>query len=171
MAVKNGNLAQQSFPVLEMSCAACAVSVESMLKSTPGVKEASVNYANQSALVQYDPALVQPEGLRQVVQSIGYDLIIETEASGDAEEKARAKHYDEVKRRTIWSMVLAIPVVVFGMLLMDFPYANYISMFLSMPVVFYFGRHFLCQRMEAGTTWSREYGHARGAFDWNSFLV
>jgi P-type Cu2+ transporter len=142
VALKNEKLARQTFPVLEMSCAACAVSVESMLKSTAGVKEASVNYANQSALVEYDPALVQPEGLRQVVQSIGYDLIIETETAADAEEKARTKHYNEVKRRTIWSMVLAIPVVVFGMFLIHLPYANYLSMALSIPVVFFFGRHF-----------------------------
>jgi P-type Cu2+ transporter len=148
--LKNEKLARQTFPVLEMSCAACAVSVESMLKSTAGVKEASVNYANQSALVEYDPALVQPEGLRQVVQSIGYDLIIEMETAADEEEKARTKHYEEVKRRTIWSMVLAIPVVVFGMFLMHFPYANYISMVLSFPVVFYFGRHFYVNAWKQG---------------------
>ena len=48
----SGELVKESFPVLEMTCAACAVSVESMLKNTPGVKDAAVNFANQSALVE-----------------------------------------------------------------------------------------------------------------------
>jgi Cu2+-exporting ATPase len=38
---------RHTFPVLEMTCAACAVSVESMLKTAPGVKDAGVNFANQ----------------------------------------------------------------------------------------------------------------------------
>ena len=40
---------KEEFPVLEMTCASCAVSVESMLKSVEGVKDAGVNYANGSA--------------------------------------------------------------------------------------------------------------------------
>ena len=70
---------RQTYPVLEMSCAACAVSVESMLKHTPGVVDAGVNYANQSAWVQYDPAVVTPAGLQTAVQSIGYDLVLEAD--------------------------------------------------------------------------------------------
>ena len=40
---------KETFPVLDMTCAACAVSVESMLKSVEGVKDAGVNFANQDA--------------------------------------------------------------------------------------------------------------------------
>ena len=40
-----------------MSCAACAVSVESMLKSVEGVESVSVNFANQAAQVEYDPSV------------------------------------------------------------------------------------------------------------------
>lgn len=36
-------------PVTAMTCAACAVSVESILKSQEGVKDAGVNFANQTA--------------------------------------------------------------------------------------------------------------------------
>jgi Cu2+-exporting ATPase len=65
----------QSFPVLEMSCAACAVSVESILKATKGVIDAGVNYANQSAWVNYDQTLVTTVDLQNAVRSIGYDLV------------------------------------------------------------------------------------------------
>jgi P-type Cu2+ transporter len=139
---KSRKLIKDNFPVLEMTCAACAVSVESMLKSTKGVKDVSVNYANQSALVEYDQNLVKPSELQNVVRSIGYDLIIEKEGQDELQAEAQAQHYQEIKSRTIWSMVLTVPVVILGMFLMHVPYANYISLVLSLPVVFYFGRQF-----------------------------
>jgi Cu2+-exporting ATPase len=138
-----------SFPVLEMTCAACAVSVESMLKATAGVKDAAVNFANQTALVEYDPAIAKPIDLQNAVRSIGYDLVVDEEDPQSIKEEAQRKHYEEVKQRTIWSSILALPVVVIGMFFMDppggragMPYGNYISMILSAPVVFYFGRSF-----------------------------
>ncbi|MFZ5972022.1 MAG: heavy metal translocating P-type ATPase [Bacteroidota bacterium] len=137
-----GKIIKQSFPVLEMTCAACAVSVESMLKSTPGVKSASVNFANQSALVEYDSATAQPADLQNAVRAIGYDLVVDVEDPQAVKEEAQRKHYEEVKQRTIWSSLLSLPVVIIGMFFMNMPYGNYISMVLSAPVVFYFGRSF-----------------------------
>lgn len=135
-------LTKQYFPVLEMTCAACAVSVESMLKATPGVVNASVNYANQSALVEYDNSAATVVDLQQAVRSIGYDLVVDTEDPQAVKEEAQQKQYKAVKSRTIWSSVLALPVVVIGMFYMDMPYGNYISMVLTAPVIFYFGRNF-----------------------------
>ena len=133
---------RQSFPVLEMTCAACAVSVESMLKNTPGVKEASVNFANQSALVDYDSSIAKTADLQNAVRSIGYDLVIDTENSKAIQEESQMREYEKLKRRTIWSSILSVPVVVIGMFYMDMPYGNHISMILTAPVVFYFGRNF-----------------------------
>jgi Cu2+-exporting ATPase len=137
-----GKTTRQSFPVLEMTCAACAVSVESMLKSTEGVKDVSVNFANQTALVEYDPSVTKTDDLQNAVRSIGYDLVIDTEDPQAIKEEAQRKHFEEIKWRTIWSALLAVPVVIIGMFFMDLPYGNYISMILTAPVVFYFGRSF-----------------------------
>jgi P-type Cu2+ transporter len=131
-----------TFPVLEMSCAACAVSVESMLKSTPGVKDASVNFANQTALVEYNAAQTRPVDLQNVVRSIGYDLVVDVEDPQAVKEEAQQKYFQSLRNRTTWSIVLAIPVMILGMFFMDLPYANYISMVLTAPVVFYFGGTF-----------------------------
>lgn len=131
-----------TFPVLEMTCAACAVSVESMLKSAEGVKSAAVNYANQTAWVEYDSAIAKPADLRKVVQSIGYDLVVDVEDPEAVQEEAQRRHVKDIRQRTIWSAVLAIPVVVIGMFLMDLPYGNLVSFFLTAVVVFYFGRSF-----------------------------
>lgn len=138
---KNG-IVKETFPVLEMTCAACAISVESMLKSAPGVKDAGVNFANQSAWVEYDSAAVTPELLQSTVRSIGYDLVIDKENQNDVKEEAQRRHYRNLKQRTIWSVVLSLPIVIIGMFFMNMPYGNWIMMALATPVVFYLGRSF-----------------------------
>lgn len=142
-SIKNKpNTIRESFPVLEMTCAACAISVESMLKSANGVKDAGVNFANQSAWVEYDETVAKPIDLQNAVRAIGYDLVVDVEDPQAIKEEAQKRHYNEVKNRTIWSSVLALPVVIIGMFYMDMPYGNYISMVFAAPVVFYFGRNY-----------------------------
>lgn len=133
---------KESFPVLEMTCAACAVSVESMLKSVEGVKDAGVNFASQEAWVEYDPAKVTPAILRNTVRSVGYDIVIEKQNQQEIKEAAKARHYEVLRSRTIWASLLSLPLVIIGMFYMDMPYASYIMMGLATPVVFYFGRSF-----------------------------
>lgn len=138
----NGQYKRESFPVLEMTCAACAISVESILKSTSGVKEAGVNFANQTAWVEYDQKITKPVDLRNAVRSIGYDLVVDVEDPQAVQQEAQRKHYESLKMRTIWSSILALPIVIIGMFFMDMPYGTYISMVLAAPVVFYFGNGF-----------------------------
>ena len=133
---------KETFPVLEMTCAACAVSVESMLQSVPGVKAAGVNFANQTAWVEYSPQLVTPEMLQGAIRSIGYDLLINKENQEEEQAAAQQQHYRKIKQRTIWSAILAAPVMIIGMFFMDMPYGNFIMMALSAPVVFFLGRSF-----------------------------
>ncbi|MFD2936625.1 heavy metal translocating P-type ATPase [Spirosoma flavum] len=137
---------RKTYPVLEMTCAACAVSVESTLKHTSGVRDAGVNYANQSAWVQFDPAIVTPIELQNAVREMGYDIVVETESNGvdprQVQEEAQQKRVQSLKRRTIWAAILSLPVVVIGMFFMELPYGNYIMMLLSAPVVFGLGRSF-----------------------------
>lgn len=138
----NPEYIKESFPVLEMTCAACAISVESMLKSVSGVSAAGVNSANQTAWVQYDPHTVTPAILQNTVRSIGYDLLIDKENQDELKEQAKQKAFKALKQRTIGSAVLSVPVVIIAMFFMDIPYANWIMMLLATPVVFYFGRSF-----------------------------
>ncbi|MFN3446759.1 MAG: heavy metal translocating P-type ATPase, partial [Bacteroidia bacterium] len=132
---------RRNFPVLGMSCAACAVSVESMLKNTQGVKDAGVNYANQSAWAEVESEL-DLNTLKQAIQAIGYDIIITEDNAVAIQEEAQLRHYQKLKQRTIWSVVLTLPVFVIGMFLMNMPYGNWISMLLSAPVVFIIGNSF-----------------------------
>ncbi len=130
-----------SFPVLEMSCAACATSVESTLQHQIGVVEAGVNFANNTATVQYIPGLTSPEMLKAAIQAAGYDLLI-SETSAETLEDIREGSYQRLKKRVIWALLFAIPLFVVGMFFMEMPYANYIMWALSTPMLFYFGQQF-----------------------------
>jgi P-type Cu2+ transporter len=134
---------KKTFPVLDMSCASCAVSVESMLKSQTGVVNAAVNYGTASVNIEYMPGTIQEDGLRKLVQDIGYDLLIE-DTSGKSEtlEEINQRNYQQLKWRTIGAAVLSLPVVVIGMFFMNIPYANYIMWALSTPVIIWFGKGF-----------------------------
>ena len=134
---------KNSFPVLQMTCASCAVSVESIIKSQAGVVDANVNYANAKVSVEFIPSLVKVESLRKAVQSIGYDLLIDESTSGDETiEQIQKENFKKLKKKTYWALVLSVPVVVIGMFFMDMPFANEIMWALSTPVLFGLGRDF-----------------------------
>lgn len=133
---------RKSFPVTGMSCASCAVSIESSLKSASGVIDAGVNFANESAWAEIDEEVTNLSDLQKVIQSIGFDLIIDAEDPIKQQEEMQLKHYKEVKQRTLWASIFALPVFLIGMFFMDMPYGNWISMVLTAPVLFWFGRNF-----------------------------
>ncbi|SKB32210.1 heavy metal translocating P-type ATPase [Daejeonella lutea] len=139
---KSNKASRKTFPVTGMTCAACAVSVESMLKSSSGVSDAGVNFANQTAWAEYDEKQTSPLELQKAVRSIGYDILVDVENPTEVQEELQHKHYQEIKHRTIWASILSLPVVVLGMFFMDAPYSPWISMILTAPVLFWFGRSF-----------------------------
>ncbi len=143
-------IAQETFPILGMSCAACAARVDKTLNKQPGVCRASVNYAAATALVEYDPAQTSPESLQHAVQEAGYDLLItHDEHTADEVEEAHRQKYRTLKQRTTWAILLAIPIAVIGMGFMDRPWAGWVTWALSTPVVFGLGRSFF------GNTWKQ----------------
>lgn len=128
------------FPVEGLSCASCAVSVESILKSIPEVKDVNVNYAGSTAQVTYDNAYPATK-LKEAVQSIGYDLILEEEENKSPEVDQSA-HYKKLKINAFLSLAFALPVVVIGMFYHMAAYANQIMLILSAPVILIFGKQF-----------------------------
>ncbi|MFK7969326.1 MAG: heavy metal translocating P-type ATPase [Bacteroidia bacterium] len=130
-----------TFPVTGMTCVACASSVESILQKTEGVASASVNFASNSVLLEYDGA-ISDGALRKRLQSAGYDLIVDVEDPAAAQEALQQKHYKNVKNRTIWSAILTLPIFIIGMFFMDWPAGKWISLVLTIPVLFYFGKSF-----------------------------
>ena len=131
-----------SLPVIGMTCAGCAASVQSMIAAQPGVTSAEVNYATQSVQVTYQPAVIQPEAFQEAVQGIGYDLILDQETGKEQQGELQLAQYKSLRKSTIAAAILTLPVVLIGMFLMNIPYANSIMLLFTTPVLFVFGRRF-----------------------------
>lgn len=134
---------KKTVPVLDMTCASCAISTESIIKAQTGVVNASVNFATATVAIEYLPNLISLEEIQKAVQSIGYDLLIgNADQETETLEEIHAQKFAALKQKTIWASIISLPVVVIGMFYMDMPYANEIMWLLSTPVVLWFGKDF-----------------------------
>ncbi len=109
---------KKTFPVLGMTCASCAGSTESIVKYQEGVVSASVNFATGNLTVEYLPNITDAFKLQKAVQSIGYDLLVEDETrQQETLEAIHAEKFRKLKSKTIWAVLLSLPVVTIGMFL------------------------------------------------------
>jgi Cu2+-exporting ATPase len=141
METENQQLTKRTFPVTGMTCAACASSVETILQYTDGVKSSNVNFATNTVQVEFTDE-TDPEKLNQALTAIGYGLIISDENTSKVVAEAQAEEFQKIKSRTIWSGIMTLPVVVIGMFFMDWEMGRWISLILTIPVLFYFGQPF-----------------------------
>ena len=106
-----------------MTCTSCSSRVERKLNKVDGV-EATVNFATESASIEYDPSTSTPDSLIEVVRGAGYDAFtLMEEQEADSEEtanpvdEARAQEAKDPLRRTIVSAAISTPIMVVSMLL------------------------------------------------------
>lgn len=126
-----------------MTCASCAGSAESMAKYTPGVVSAEVNYGTGNLNVEFLPNITNSEQIRKAVQDGGYDLLLEDESKQqETLEAIHAEKFRKLKNKTIWAVILSLPVVIIGMFFMDMPYGNEIMWAFATPVVLWLGKDF-----------------------------
>ncbi|OOG75479.1 cation-translocating P-type ATPase [Flavobacterium sp. A45] len=134
---------KKTFPVLEMSCASCAIGVETAIQIQPGIVNASVNFATATVAIEYLPNIISVVEIKNAVQMAGYDLLIDEDSKQtETLEEIHEKKFSQLKIKTFWAGLLTLPVVVIGMFFMNIPYANEIMWVLSTPVVVWFGKNF-----------------------------
>ncbi len=96
---------KQQFKVSGMTCANCALTIEKKLKKTPGVQEASVNFATETVTVEFDPAVVSLEDIFEQVKDAGYIPIKKNEDSQEDQTVKRQRNW------LIFSAVLSLPIM------------------------------------------------------------
>jgi len=145
MATHNNRVStvKNSYPVLGMTCASCASSAQTIVQAQEGVVDASVNFATGNLTVEYLPDITNAATLQKAVQGVGYDLLIEDGTKQqETLEAIHADKFKKLKSKTIWAILLSLPVVVIGMFFMDMPYGNEIMWAFSTPVVLWLGKDF-----------------------------
>ena len=133
---------KETFQVLGMSCAVCALNVETTLGAQEGVYEAKVNFAGSTVLVDYNPRVITPGELQKAVEAAGYELVVENTEDTDHADHLQREEFLALKRKTSGAIVLALPVFVIGMFFMHMPYGNWIMLAFTIPVMAFFGRDF-----------------------------
>jgi Cu2+-exporting ATPase len=138
------NIQNTSVPILGMTCAGCAASVEDTLREQQGVQEIVVNYASQTAQITFDNTQTTLLQLQKVLQDVGYNLVLANsmEAGKEQQKDQQAKSYEALKKDVTWAGILTIPLVCISMFFMNMPYANEIMGVLATPIVLFFGRRF-----------------------------
>lgn len=58
--------------VTNMDCAACPITVRKALENAPGVRNAKVEYASRTAVVDFDPDKTTPEALTKATAYAGF---------------------------------------------------------------------------------------------------
>ena len=94
------------FDVEGMTCAQCVLTIENKLCKAEGIISATVNLSSESAMVEFDPQVIDKEKIFQLVRDAGYK---------PSETRRQAEKDEEVKSKRNWfifSAAFSIPILV-----------------------------------------------------------
>ncbi|ASK62781.1 copper-translocating P-type ATPase [Virgibacillus phasianinus] len=134
------------FDVLGMTCAACSTRIEKVLNKQKGVKQASVNLANESASVEYNSGLMGEADIISKIQKLGYDAKVK--ADNGEKQSHKEKQLKQMRAKLITSAVLSSPLLVtmlvhlFGVGLPEIFMNPWFQLALATPVQFIIGWQF-----------------------------
>ena len=133
---------KKTVPIVGMACAACAANVEKRLKGLKGIQSVAVSLPGRSAQIDYDPAMISLEKMKQEVNNAGYDLVIE---SGRSADEISRREFVLLRRKTIISWLSSALIMAISMrwlIIGSRDMGNQVSLLLSLFTLLYCGRVF-----------------------------
>ncbi len=99
-----------------MHCSSCAANIENTLKKQTGVSSVNVNFANEKAYVEFDPAKIALETIQAAAKKIGYGLTEEIldqakERIHDHHKMQKENEIKKLKTRFLTSLILGLPII------------------------------------------------------------
>ncbi len=156
-----------TLPVLGMTCANCAATIERNAKKVSGVSEAVVNFSSERVTVTYDTGLTTPQAIIERIERAGYRVIQPSQTcevsetsqvSLEAEQAARAQEVSRQSRQLLVGLFftgllflishnwLMLFMTVYGLDSLEqwvYPFwVNMVMLLLATPVQFYTGRDY-----------------------------
>ncbi|HFK1450037.1 MULTISPECIES: heavy metal translocating P-type ATPase [Bacillus cereus group] len=98
------------FTVSGMTCAACANRVEKRLNKLEGVNEATVNFALESATVDFNPDEINVNEMKSAITKLGYKLELKSDEQ-DGSTDHRLQEIERQKKKFIVSFILSFPLL------------------------------------------------------------
>ncbi len=139
------------FDIEGMWCAGCALAAERVLRSQPGVKDASVSFAAERGRVEYDAQRTDAEGLMKLLAPLGYNARI----TSTKEEQRKQRFENRLALQLMAATAFGMEIMVLYLVQLYPLYATgqydtvearriqYVVWAMTTPVVFYGGLTFL----------------------------
>lgn len=139
---KDSSQVSTRLTVTGMTCSSCVANIERAILKQPGIFSCQVNLLAKSAVIQHDPAIVGARALANMIEQLGYKAELAPTGGMDTlmdqREAMRASLNKEIgilKWRFYWSLVFAIPIVIFDMIfMMGLPQDNPVRMAFETPI-------------------------------------
>ncbi len=131
-----------------MHCASCSTLIDKLIGKQAGVVAIKTNYGAEKTAIEFDETKISLAKVDELMNKLGYDLIRPDEPGFSAadEEKVETRQIAEARRRAIASFALAVPIIVYYMLIhmlnlkhvhaMGGIDLNYLYWILSTPIQF-----------------------------------
>ena len=153
---------KETYKIHGIHCASCVATIEKALSKTAGVHSASVNFATESALIEFDESAVSEQNLADTVKSIGYHLevgsskkeenkkMLNMDMNTPGHNHAQMEREDEIKEMKIKLVVGGVLsfFIFLGSFPEWFPFVpkilnnNWVLLLLTTPVQFWVGWQF-----------------------------
>jgi len=138
------------FDITGMTCAACANKIEKKLNNLDGVDKATVNFALETVLVEYNPEQISAPEMKEAIKKLGYSLEQKKQQT-DEQVDHRQKEIEKQQGKFVFSAILSLPLL--WAMVSHFEFTSFIwlpDMFmnpwvqlaLATPVQFIVGRQF-----------------------------
>ena len=135
---------KKTIAVLGMMCASCSANVERKLNSLDGISSATVSLPTRTVLVEYDDATISLEQMKEAIDGIGYDMVIEEDRNVEAIEH---RAYITLRRKVLLSwffalLVMSLSMGWFGLSSYHDDVRNQTALIIALLNLFYCGRQF-----------------------------
>ncbi|MBQ8466916.1 MAG: copper-translocating P-type ATPase [Prevotella sp.] len=135
---------KKNIAVLGMMCASCSANVERKLNSLDGISSATVSLPTRTVLVEYDDATISLEQMKEAIDGIGYDMVIEEDRNVEAIEH---RAYITLRRKVLLSwffalLVMSLSMGWFGLSSYHDDVRNQTALIIALLNLFYCGRQF-----------------------------
>ena len=147
----------QTFTIKGMHCASCASIIDRKLSKLEGIESANINFATETALIEFDPAKITLGKMNAEIEKLGYSL--SSAAKEDAPRSPETEKDKELNRlETKTKFVLPLAIAIFAYMMWNIlpgiiptvpaapipmEFANTIFMVLATIVLFWIGQPFL----------------------------
>ena len=128
------------------SCGSCVSSIESALRTTPGVLSVIVSLTTERATISYDPAIIGgPRDVVDLIEEVGFDATLASDENNamQLQSLARTKEIQEWRNTFLRAFSFGLPVFFLSMIFPMIPFLRPIVNFAFLPNV-YLGDFICC---------------------------